>query len=245
MSRGAPVTPAERARFGELRAAGATFREIAEATGRHISTIGDHFRPGAAEKAAKRAAFLKARLDRVRAMIAEGRGRVAIVSAELGCGHSTASDLLARAGSPPRPHRQLTQREVRVVKDLRAKGLGCKRIGAAVGRRPRVVSRIVKRIEAGLLAAALCACCGGAEARQTPGMACGKLADLRTALATEYGEKPVSFGLRSDGQLLEIFASPDGGTWTALTAGPGGFACVVAAGKSWQQGAAIAAGKPA
>jgi hypothetical protein len=76
---------------------------------------------------------------------------------------------------------------------------------------------------------------GGAQAEQMP---CAKLAELTAGLAEHYREKLVSAGLQANGQLLEIFASPDGSTWTALTTSPAGLACVVATGKSWQQGAA-------
>jgi hypothetical protein len=86
-----------------------------------------------------------------------------------------------------------------------------------------------------LVAAALAVfCCGGAQAQQ---MQCGPLTNLRAALAERFKEQPVSAGLQSDGRLFEVFASPDTGTWTAVTTSPAGIACIVATGKSWQQGA--------
>lgn len=77
--------------------------------------------------------------------------------------------------------------------------------------------------------------CGHAETQEQ--MSCAQLAELAAGLAEHYGEKPVAMGLQPNGQLLEIFASPDSGTWTALTTSPAGLACVVATGKGWQQGA--------
>jgi hypothetical protein len=72
-----------------------------------------------------------------------------------------------------------------------------------------------------------------ARAQQMP---CAKLAEVTAGLAERYREKLVSAGLQANGQLLEIFASPDGATWTALTTSPAGLACMVATGKNWQQG---------
>ena len=51
--------------------------------------------------------------------------------------------------------------------------------------------------------------------------------DLEHAVGAELAQ--------ANGQLLDIFASPDGSTWTALTTSPAGLACVVASGKGWQQ----------
>jgi hypothetical protein len=67
-------------------------------------------------------------------------------------------------------------------------------------------------------------------------MACAPLSRVIAGFAERFHEKPVSAGLQVNGQLFEIFASPDGATWTALTISPAGIACMVASGKNWQQG---------
>jgi DNA-binding MarR family transcriptional regulator len=127
----------------------------------------------------------------------------------------------------------------------------CRRLGArglvdlagGNNRRPALVSltprgqRVLARLGAFLV---LAACCGGAEAQQR--VPCTRVAGLMAGLAENYHEKPVAMKLQPDGLLLEIFASPDTGTWTAVTVTPTGLACVVATGKGWQQGAA---GEPA
>jgi hypothetical protein len=53
-------------------------------------------------------------------------------------------------------------------------------------------------------------------------------------LGTSYEEVAQSVGLDSNGNVLEIFVSPEG-TWTALVTNPKGVACIVAAGEAWEQ----------
>ena len=66
------------------------------------------------------------------------------------------------------------------------------------------------------------------------------LEHLAGFLAQTYDERPVSAGLQSNGQLLQIFASAGSGSWTAVTTSPGGTACVVATGRDWEQAAGAA-----
>lgn len=73
-----------------------------------------------------------------------------------------------------------------------------------------------------------------AFARQLP---CGETDNLAKLLDQSYGEVPVSTGLQGNGQLLQIFASPDTGTWTAVTTTPEGVSCVVATGQRWADAA--------
>lgn len=83
-----------------------------------------------------------------------------------------------------------------------------------------------------------------ALAEQPP---CGEVDHLARLLDENYGETPVSNGLQANGQLLQIFASPDTGTWTAVTTTPQGMACIVATGRYWadsQQPNLAMAGKP-
>lgn len=118
------------------------------------------------------------------------------------------------------------------MKPLVERGLVARRPAGKEGGRGR--EGVVYRALGVALFLASAACCGGAEAQQQ--MPCAKLAELTAGLAERYREKPVAAGLQANGQLLEIFASPDGSTWTALTTSPAGLACVVATGRGWQQG---------
>jgi hypothetical protein len=70
---------------------------------------------------------------------------------------------------------------------------------------------------------------------------CTRLDHLSGFLSQTYGEKPVSAGLQANGQLLQIFASRDTGTWTAVTTSPAGLACVVATGRGWEDAPGIPA----
>ena len=50
-----------------------------------------------------------------------------------------------------------------------------------------------------------------------------------------YSEKPVAAGLEAGGRLFEVFATPDGSTWTMVLTTPQGSSCVVAVGEEWQE----------
>ncbi len=69
-----------------------------------------------------------------------------------------------------------------------------------------------------------------------PGLAqgvCAPRADLARALGQQHSEAPVALGLASNGNLMEVFASKLGETWTLVMSMPNGISCVVAAGESW------------
>jgi hypothetical protein len=61
---------------------------------------------------------------------------------------------------------------------------------------------------------------------------CKPRAELVLILFTKHGETQQSFGLQSDGRVLEVFASHTG-SWTAFVTLPGGQACVVVSGQAW------------
>ena len=63
--------------------------------------------------------------------------------------------------------------------------------------------------------------------------ACAPRADLARALSLQHSETPVALGLASNGNLMEVFASNLGETWTLVMSMPNGLSCVVAAGESW------------
>lgn len=65
-------------------------------------------------------------------------------------------------------------------------------------------------------------------------MLCHDYKELVRQLGARYDEVPVSIGLQSNGNLLQVFSSPRTGTWTILSVAPDGTGCVVAAGRSWE-----------
>ncbi|HET6519429.1 MAG TPA: hypothetical protein VFG47_06365 [Geminicoccaceae bacterium] len=73
-----------------------------------------------------------------------------------------------------------------------------------------------------------------APANNPPRLPCHDYVKMAQHLGTKYAEKPVAFGMQSNGNLLQVFASPDTGTWTILSVSPKGTSCILAAGKSWE-----------
>ncbi len=72
----------------------------------------------------------------------------------------------------------------------------------------------------------------------TPGLAHAACADrdsLTDKLTENYGEGLAAGGLRTEEQVLEIWASPDTGTWTVLVTNTEGVACIMASGTDWHQ----------
>ena len=53
-------------------------------------------------------------------------------------------------------------------------------------------------------------------------------------LTKDYDETPVSHGINMDGNLMELFVSLDGATWTLLITNPAGVSCGLGAGKHWR-----------
>jgi hypothetical protein len=63
---------------------------------------------------------------------------------------------------------------------------------------------------------------------------CHRYDEIARQLGSRYKEAPVSLGVQTNGHLLQVFASPERGTWTILSTSPTGVACVIAAGSSWE-----------
>ena len=68
--------------------------------------------------------------------------------------------------------------------------------------------------------------CGMAYAQPAP---CAPKEAVFARLATGYGEGPAVTAMMPDA-LLEIWMSPETGTWTAIAILPQGLACIVASG---------------
>lgn len=49
-----------------------------------------------------------------------------------------------------------------------------------------------------------------------------------------FGESRQSIGLGSGGAVMEVYASPDTGTWTIIVTTPRGLTCVVGAGTAFE-----------
>ena len=65
------------------------------------------------------------------------------------------------------------------------------------------------------------------------GLLCDDASKVADQLLRKYNETPVSIGLQSSGNLLQIYASPEG-TWTAVSTTPGGMSCIIGVGSAWQ-----------
>jgi len=79
---------------------------------------------------------------------------------------------------------------------------------------------------------------GPSNAQQTPPaglrMPCHNATEIAKQLSSKYDEAPVAFGVQSNGNLLQVYASSDKRTWTVVSTTPTGVSCIVAAGKSWE-----------
>ncbi|KNG93625.1 hypothetical protein [Pseudaestuariivita atlantica] len=61
-----------------------------------------------------------------------------------------------------------------------------------------------------------------------------KLRDsLTSELETRYGEQITGAGLRSKDAMIELWQSPETGSWTMLMTRPDGTACIIAHGTDW------------
>ena len=57
---------------------------------------------------------------------------------------------------------------------------------------------------------------------------------MRNDLWSVYKEKPLGHGISKEGELTQLFISPDGGTWTIIHIKPhSGLACPRAYGTDW------------
>lgn len=54
-------------------------------------------------------------------------------------------------------------------------------------------------------------------------------------LATKYGETRQSMGLGSNNAVMEVFASPESGSWTITVTMTNGITCLVASGQAFEE----------
>lgn len=65
---------------------------------------------------------------------------------------------------------------------------------------------------------------------------CADHAAMADRLSSQYGESRQAMGLGANNMVMEIYTSPDSGTWTVTMTAPGGPTCLVAAGENFQLG---------
>lgn len=73
-----------------------------------------------------------------------------------------------------------------------------------------------------------------APAKAQTGPACVPRDVFVQGLKQEFHEAPVAMALTEDGQLLEVFASQEGNSWTIAITLPSGMSCLVLSGSDWQ-----------
>ena len=59
---------------------------------------------------------------------------------------------------------------------------------------------------------------------------CGDRAEIVAALTDQYGETRQAMALTHARQVVELFAAPDGGSWTLIITFPSGESCLISAG---------------
>lgn len=74
---------------------------------------------------------------------------------------------------------------------------------------------------------------GVAAARAQEG--CASHAEIAAFLARDHQEQAVASGIANNGGVVEVFADPDGESWTLLITLPDGQTCMMAAGHSWME----------
>ena len=63
---------------------------------------------------------------------------------------------------------------------------------------------------------------------------CFSYGEVARQLKGTYEEAPVSLGLQANGNLLQVFNSATSGSWTIVSTSPDGMACILAAGRNWE-----------
>jgi hypothetical protein len=71
-----------------------------------------------------------------------------------------------------------------------------------------------------------------ASAQQTRN--CGDRARVVERLNSAYGESRQSIGLAPNNSVVEVFASPETGTWTITATNTSGITCLVASGQAYE-----------
>ncbi|NKB48456.1 MAG: hypothetical protein GKS02_03715 [Alphaproteobacteria bacterium] len=57
--------------------------------------------------------------------------------------------------------------------------------------------------------------------------------EVVATLDRDYREVPVAGGIATNGNIIEVFAAPDGRSWTIIVTRPDGMSSIVAEGDGW------------
>jgi hypothetical protein len=63
---------------------------------------------------------------------------------------------------------------------------------------------------------------------------CGPRETVVARLAQGYGETQHALGIGSNNTMIEVYASPQSGSWTILVTLPTGHSCLIASGQSFE-----------
>lgn len=63
---------------------------------------------------------------------------------------------------------------------------------------------------------------------------CGPRDAVLAHLAAKYGETRQSIGMAANGQVMEVFANTDSGSWTVTVTTPQGMICMLASGEGFE-----------
>lgn len=74
----------------------------------------------------------------------------------------------------------------------------------------------------------------GATEVAAQGRNCGQRDLVVERLADRFGESRQSMGLAANGQIVEVFASSETGSWTITVTVPSGITCLIASGQSFE-----------
>ena len=83
-----------------------------------------------------------------------------------------------------------------------------------------------------IVMAAIAACLPGMAAASN----CAERAHITDRLAEKFGEAFAGGGLQGSDVVIEVWASPERGTWTILMTRASGVSCIVATGTDWLEG---------
>lgn len=72
-----------------------------------------------------------------------------------------------------------------------------------------------------------------AQAQSPDGIPCADRTMATTQLHELYGERQVGYGLAANGNVIELFAAPNG-SFTLFATLPHGVSCLIATGRSWE-----------
>lgn len=83
--------------------------------------------------------------------------------------------------------------------------------------------------------AALCALAATGGTASAQSYNCAPRDDVVGRLSEQFGEARQSIGMTSGNRVVEMYASPDTGTWTITMTLPTGITCIIGAGQAWER----------